>query len=270
MGSHRVGHYWSDLAAAVFGIGKRICEYVMWFSRSTALRRSVKGICVKQWNEKKNSGVSFCQQNHENPNPWVSFSGVIWNVFPATRMSVALQCLPPLRLASKYQEVALPLLLWEHHPSCYICCFSQHCPLSPPLTCGCFCILQSLQKHQSGDQRDKKMSSIPGPEFHGHIPTQPSLELWNSWSSLPFLSSEDDSKKLAGIDWTNNFRDLELCCIWNENEIQVHSSLYKTLGAKYVLEFRILSNGRKVNQCIYCMLYNIPAGSGAAHCNQTH
>lgn len=46
------------------------------------------------------------------------------------------------------------------------------------------------------------MSSIPGPERHGPIPTQPSLELWNSWSSLPLLPSEDDSKKLAGIDWT--------------------------------------------------------------------
>ena len=62
MGSHKVGHYCSDLAVAVFGIGKRICEYVMWFSRSTALRRSVKGICVKQWNEKKNSGVSFASK----------------------------------------------------------------------------------------------------------------------------------------------------------------------------------------------------------------
>lgn len=211
----------------------------MWFSRSTA-SRSVKGICVKQWNEKEN-------QNHGKPNRWISFYGVIWNVFPATRMSIALQCLPPLHFGFQISgsgsssaplrasSLLLYLLFLSTLPT--ITSLDLQLLLHPAVTA----------EHQSGDQKDKKISSVPGPEFHGHIPTQPSLELWNSWSSLPLLPSEDDSKKLGETGGTNSFRDLELCCIWNEDEIQVHSSLYKTVGAKYVLEFRILSNFRKVN-----------------------
>lgn len=116
---------------------------------------------------KGNSESSLCQQNHWNSRFQISFPRVIWTCSQSPEFP------PPL--ASKYQEVALPLLQCERHPSCYIYCSSQHCLISPPLTCGCFCIVYSLQNHQSGDWRGKAMSSIPDLELHGRIPRQPGL-----------------------------------------------------------------------------------------------
>lgn len=56
------------------------------------------------------------------------------------------------------------------------------------------------------------------------------------------LSPEEDDTNPGGTEQgTLNYVTFEM---------KVKCSLYKTLGAKYVLEFRILSNFRKVNQCI--------------------
>lgn len=76
--------------------------------------------------------------------PWVDAKCV-----PRYQGAFSTPVSPPTPLAPTSQEVALPLHLCEHHPSCCICCSSQHCPTSP-LHCVCFCILQPSQRHENG------------------------------------------------------------------------------------------------------------------------
>lgn len=116
--------------------------------------------------------------------------------------------------------------------------------LTSPLTCD-YC---TLQECQSGDRRGQEISSIPGLELM--VIFQPGPPWESSWCSLLLLSPEEDDTNPGGTgQGTRNYVTFER---------KVNCSLYETLEAKYVLEFRILPYFRKVNQCIYCMLCNIP------------
>lgn len=154
-----------------------VCDVVF---RSAALRRSVR---TSVWS---NGRKGELQQNHENPLTLIfwghlkcvsSHQDVCSSPVPYTsssgfQTSGSGSSSAPLRASS----LLLYLLFLSTLPT--ITTLDLWLRLHSAVT---------ARNIRVGTRGARKCPPSPGPERHGPIPTQPSLELWNSWSSLPLL-----------------------------------------------------------------------------------